>query len=112
MIFQLLATFLLPTAGQDQQSLAQSASVRDVQLFEPTHYGIHSLYGSHGGGTRIRLVGNDLLNPDGSFDTSIVVTVAGAQATLIPFLSTSTQIVIDTPPKPSRVLDCCHAFRV
>lgn len=89
-----------------------NAAVSDIQLFEPTHYDIHALYGSQGGGTRIRLLGNDLLNPDGSFDTSIIVTVGEEQATLIPFLSTGKQLVVDTPPQPQGVPECCHPFRV
>lgn len=88
------------------------AAVRDIQLFDPAHYDIYDLYGSRGGGTRVRLIGNDLLNPDGSFDTSIMVTVGGEHATLIPFLSTDKQLVIDTPPKAPGRQDCCHSFRV
>eukprot|EP00892_Ulva_mutabilis_P008261 jgi/Ulvmu1/5807/UM025_0063.1 len=111
-LFQILSTLLQPAASQTAISLSQSGSVTDIQLFEPAHYDSHHLYGSSGGGTRIRLLGNNLLNPDGSFDTSIVVTVAGAQATLIPFLSTSKQLVVDTPAKPSGISDCCHSVRV
>lgn len=89
-----------------------TAAIRDVQLFDPAHYSVTALYGSRAGGTRLRLIGNDLLLPDGSFDTSIIVTIAGEQATLIPFLSTDKQLVIDTPPKPPASPDCCYSVRV
>lgn len=94
-IAALLACLIAVVVSQDTKS--GLAAVTSVELFEPLHYSTGNLYGSRAGGTRLRLVGNDLLNPDGSFDTSIVVTVGGRPATLIPFLSTSTQLVIDTP---------------
>lgn len=87
----------LCVTGQLTSDLESVAAVTSVELFEPLHYGSGSLYGSRGGGTRLSLKGNGLLSPDGSFDTTIVVTVGGYPATVIPFLSSDTQLVIDTP---------------
>lgn len=87
-------------------------SITDVELFEPKHYNPSFLSGGRGGGTRFRLLGNDLLNPDGSFDASVSVMLGGQRAFLIPFLSTATQLVIETPAKPASSSDCCHQFKV
>jgi hypothetical protein len=97
----------VPTAD-----LPLGPTIVDVELFEPLHYSPQDLHGSRGGGTRLRLVGNNLLNPDGSFDNTILVTVGGHQATVLPFLSSSTQLVIDTPAVPDETPQCCHAFKV
>lgn len=80
--------------------------MRDVQLFEVPHHSTHYLYGSLGGGARIKLLGNDLCHSDGTFDTSIIVTVGGEQADVISSLSTDKQLVADTPPKPPDLEDC------
>ena len=71
------------------QLTSEPAAVTDVELFDPKHYSASNLYGSRGGGTRLRLVGNGLLNPDGSFDATTVVTIGGQPATLVPFLSSA-----------------------
>lgn len=103
---------LVAVASSQLTSGLEPAAVTDVELFEPKHYSTSSLYGSRGGGTRLRLVGNGLLNPDGSFDTTIVVTIGGLPATLISFLSSSTQLVVDTPSVPDSTSNCCHEFKV
>lgn len=100
----LLASLIAVVSSQINDNSAPSAVI-SVELFEPLHYSTSSLYGSRGGGTRLRLLGNDLLSPDGSFDTSIVVTIGGIPATVIPFLSSSTQLVIDTPVCLLSILD-------
>eukprot|EP00892_Ulva_mutabilis_P008260 jgi/Ulvmu1/5806/UM025_0061.1 len=104
----------LDSAALARRRLALSATpgITDVQLYEPEHYSTTTLSGGRGGGTRLRLLGNNLLNPDGSFDTSITVSVGGQPATLVPFFSTSKQLVVDTPPKSPQSPDCCHIFEV
>ena len=92
--------------------LSATPGITGVELYEPEHYSPDTLLGGRGGGTRIRLLGNNLLNPDGSFDTSISVTVGGQPAALVPFFSTSRQLVVDTPAKPPQIPDCCHSFQV
>lgn len=94
------------------QLTSEPAAVTDVELFDPKHYSASNLYGSRGGGTRLRLVGNGLLNPDGSFDATTVVTIGGQPATPVPFLSSSTQLVVDTPRVSDSTPDCCHEFKV
>lgn len=105
--------FVLGAVASSQlTSDPEPAAVTAVELFEPKHYSTSNLYGSRGGGTRLRLVGNGLLNPDGSFDTTTVVTIGGYTAALVPFLSSSTQLVVDTPRVSDSTPDCCHEFKV
>lgn len=102
------------TCQQDNGAVGvgPTPSITDVELFEPKHYSRSFLSGGRGGGTRFRLIGNDLLNPDGSFDASVSVMLGGQRAVLIPFLSTATQLVIETPAKLPWGSDCCHKFKV
>lgn len=88
------------------------AEIDDVNLFEHTYTSKTSLLGSRNGGTRIALLGSNLMNPDGSFDSSVRVTVGGYEATVLPFLSTPEKIVFDTPAVPENTVDCCHQFVV
>lgn len=108
----LLATVSLWTLFLAASEVAQGATIHDVNIFEHEHYSKTTLLGSRNGGTRVQLLGSDLMNADGSFDSSITVTVGGYEAEVIPFLSTTEKIVFDTPAVPEHVEDCCHAFAV
>lgn len=112
LFLQLLAGLALHALAQDEKSSVRLATIHDVQLFEPIQHRSSDLYGSQNGGTRLALLGNNLLNPDGSFDNSIVVFIAGQQATVIPFLSTAWQVVIDTPAVPYSTPSYCHQIQV
>lgn len=109
-----VASQQIDDAATTRRNLLSSATpaITDVELYEPEHYSPSTLSGGRGGGTRVRLLGNNLLNPDGSFDTSIIVTLGGQPAALVPFYSTSKQLVVDTPAKAPQAPDCCHSFQV
>jgi hypothetical protein len=110
----LLATVTLWTLAilAAPQAALADAIITDVTLFEHENYSKWSLTGSRNGGTRLQLVGSNLANADGSFDSSITVTVGGYPAKVITFLSTPEKIVFDTPALPDGAPDCCHGFLV
>jgi hypothetical protein len=110
----LLATVTLWTLAilAAPQAALADAVITDVTLFEHENFSKWSLTGSRNGGTRLQLVGSNLVNADGSFDSSITVTVGGYPAKVISFLSTPEKIVFDTPALPEGAPDCCHSFLV
>jgi hypothetical protein len=110
----LLLPLLSALAGSSsaQVSDASLTEIYAVEIFEPMYIDKTSLYGSSGGGTRLALLGNGLLNPDGSFDSSIAVFIAGRQAEVIPFLSSATRLVVETPAIPFSEADKSHEIQV
>lgn len=107
-----IATVTLWTLYLAALQVSRAADIDDVNIFEHEHFSKTSLLGGRNGGTRVVLLGSDLMNADGSFDHSISVTVGGYAADVIPFLSTPEKIVFESPAVPEHVADCCHAIVV